>query len=167
MACTWCLAVSTFSVCSSGIIKTLMLAANIRGFFSLFLPTIGHDCSIRLWNLESKTCIQEFTAHRKKYDESIHDVAFHPSKCYIASGGADALAKVFVWRNTSLPSSCRLYIKLYKRQGQQSCPLIQVNVSNGPGLLGFFGKVLFSKLKGSYMSSAGKLFQTVRSRTIF
>ncbi|KAG2467355.1 STRN protein, partial [Polypterus senegalus] len=56
----------------------------------------GHDCSIRLWNLENKTCIQEFTAHRKKFDESIHDVAFHPSKCYIASAGADALAKVFV-----------------------------------------------------------------------
>uniref|UniRef100_A0A8D0HHR7 Striatin n=1 Tax=Sphenodon punctatus TaxID=8508 RepID=A0A8D0HHR7_SPHPU len=44
----------------------------------------------------NKTCIQEFTAHRKKFDESIHDVAFHPSKCYIASAGADALAKVFV-----------------------------------------------------------------------
>lgn len=46
--------------------------------------------------MESKTCIQEFTAHRKKSEESIHDVAFHPSKCYIASAGADALAKVFV-----------------------------------------------------------------------
>ncbi|MEQ2172186.1 hypothetical protein GOODEAATRI_018547 [Goodea atripinnis] len=55
-----------------------------------------HDCSIRLWNMESKTCIQEFTAHRKKFDESIHDVAFHPTKCYIGSAGADALAKVFV-----------------------------------------------------------------------
>lgn len=64
--------------------------------FNLFSFGIGHDCSIRLWNLESKTCIQEFTAHRKKFEESIHDVAFHPSKCYIASAGADALAKVFV-----------------------------------------------------------------------
>uniref|UniRef100_A0A670INP0 Striatin n=1 Tax=Podarcis muralis TaxID=64176 RepID=A0A670INP0_PODMU len=62
----------------------------------LYLMSGSHDCSIRLWNLESKTCIQEFTAHRKKHDESIHDVAFHPSKCYIASAGADALAKVFV-----------------------------------------------------------------------
>ncbi|XP_046931526.1 striatin-3 isoform X2 [Lynx rufus] len=56
----------------------------------------GHDCSIRLWNLDSKTCVQEITAHRKKLDESIYDVAFHPSKAYIASAGADALAKVFV-----------------------------------------------------------------------
>ena len=56
----------------------------------------GHDCSIRLWNLDSKTCVQEITAHRKKFDESIHAVSFHPSKPYIASAGADALAKVFV-----------------------------------------------------------------------
>uniref|UniRef100_A0A8C9VXP1 Striatin n=1 Tax=Scleropages formosus TaxID=113540 RepID=A0A8C9VXP1_SCLFO len=62
----------------------------------LYLMSGSHDCSIRLWNLESKTCIQEFTAHRKKFDEAIHDVAFHPSRCYIASAGADALAKVFV-----------------------------------------------------------------------
>ncbi|XP_062320358.1 striatin-like isoform X1 [Osmerus eperlanus] len=62
----------------------------------LYLMSGSHDCSIRLWNLETKTCIQEFTAHRKKFEESIHDVAFHPSRCYIASAGADALAKVFV-----------------------------------------------------------------------
>ncbi|XP_078069502.1 striatin isoform X1 [Mustelus asterias] len=62
----------------------------------LYLMSGSHDSSIRLWSLETKTCIQEFTAHRKKFDESIHDVAFHPSKCYIASAGADALAKVFV-----------------------------------------------------------------------
>ncbi|KAJ8412773.1 hypothetical protein AAFF_G00117240 [Aldrovandia affinis] len=62
----------------------------------LYLMSGSHDCSIRLWSLESKTCIQEFTAHRKKLEESIHDVAFHPSMAYIASAGADALAKVFV-----------------------------------------------------------------------
>lgn len=62
----------------------------------LYLLSGSHDCSIRLWNLDSKTCVQEITAHRKKFDESIHDVAFHPSKPYIASAGADALAKVFV-----------------------------------------------------------------------
>ncbi|XP_048125379.1 striatin-like isoform X2 [Alosa alosa] len=62
----------------------------------LYLMSGSHDCSIRLWSLENKTCIQEFTAHRKKFEESIHDVAFHPTKCFIASAGADALAKVFV-----------------------------------------------------------------------
>ncbi|XP_068176865.1 striatin isoform X2 [Antennarius striatus] len=62
----------------------------------LYLMSGSHDCSVRLWNMESKTCIQEFTAHRKKFEESIHDVAFHPARCYIGSAGADALAKVFV-----------------------------------------------------------------------
>ncbi|XP_061083741.1 striatin-like isoform X1 [Conger conger] len=62
----------------------------------LYLMSGSHDCSVRLWSLETKTCIQEFSAHRKKLDESIHDVAFHPTKAYIASAGADALAKVFV-----------------------------------------------------------------------
>lgn len=62
----------------------------------LYLLSGSHDCSIRLWNLESKTCVQEITAHRKKFDESIFDVAFHPSKPYIASAGADGLSKVFV-----------------------------------------------------------------------
>jgi striatin 1/3/4 len=61
----------------------------------LYLLSGSHDCSIRLWNLDSKTCVQEITSHRKKFDESIHDVAFHPSKPFIASAGADALAKVF------------------------------------------------------------------------
>nr|XP_036855407.1 striatin-3 [Manis javanica] len=62
----------------------------------IYLMSGSHDCSIRLWNLDSKTCVQEITAHRKKLDESIYDVAFHPSKAYIASAGADALSKVFV-----------------------------------------------------------------------
>lgn len=62
----------------------------------LYLLSGSHDCSIRLWHLDNRTCVQEITAHRKKFDESILDVAFHPSRPYIASAGADALAKVFV-----------------------------------------------------------------------
>ncbi|KAI0238271.1 Striatin-3 [Lamellibrachia satsuma] len=46
----------------------------------LYLLSGSHDCSIRLWNLDGKTCVQEITSHRKKCDEAIHDVAFHPSK---------------------------------------------------------------------------------------
>lgn len=62
----------------------------------LYLLSGSHDCSIRLWNMDNKTCVQEITSHRKKFDESIFDVSFHPCKPYIASAGADALAKVFV-----------------------------------------------------------------------
>ncbi|KAL9923974.1 striatin isoform X2 [Glossina fuscipes] len=69
------------------------LAVDAHG---LYLLSGSHDCSIRLWNLDNKTCVQEITAHRKKFDESIFDVAFHPTKPYIASAGADGLAKVFV-----------------------------------------------------------------------
>ena len=74
----------------------LPLSISRSQFDPIFLEIIGHDCSVRLWNLETKTCVQEITAHRKKFDESIFDVAFHPSMPYIASAGADALAKVFV-----------------------------------------------------------------------
>lgn len=62
----------------------------------LFHACAGHDCSLRLWSLDNKTCVQEITAHRKKHEEAIHAVACHPSKALIASAGADALAKVFV-----------------------------------------------------------------------
>uniref|UniRef100_A0A3Q2QAB0 Striatin, calmodulin binding protein 3 n=1 Tax=Fundulus heteroclitus TaxID=8078 RepID=A0A3Q2QAB0_FUNHE len=62
----------------------------------IYLISGSHDCSLRLWNLDSKTCVQEITAHRKKSEEAIYDVTFHPSKAYIASAGADALARVYV-----------------------------------------------------------------------
>lgn len=66
-------------------------------FHGLYLLSGSHDCSIRLWNIANKkTCVQEITAHRKKFEESILDVAFHPSKPFIASAGADGIAKVFV-----------------------------------------------------------------------
>ena len=55
----------------------------------------SHDRSIRLWNLDNKNCLQELTVHQKKDDESIHDIAFHSSKSYMASVGADSFAKIF------------------------------------------------------------------------
>ncbi|KAJ3613167.1 hypothetical protein NHX12_019419, partial [Muraenolepis orangiensis] len=62
----------------------------------IYLMSGSHDCSVRLWTIDSRTCVQEITAHRKKSDEAIHDVAFHPSRAFIASAGADALARVYV-----------------------------------------------------------------------
>ncbi|XP_027201076.2 connector of kinase to AP-1 [Dermatophagoides pteronyssinus] len=56
----------------------------------------SHDCSVRLWNFDNKNCVQEISSHRKKFDEAIFDVTFHPTKPYFASAGADGLAKVFV-----------------------------------------------------------------------
>lgn len=82
----------------------------------LFLLSGSHDGSLRMWNLETKSClqvlrpfapplpsvssvggrVQEITAHRKKLDEAVLAVAFHPSRPMIASAGADSNAKVFV-----------------------------------------------------------------------
>ena len=61
-----------------------------------YLLSSSHDCSLRLWNLENRNCIQDITAHRKKFDEAIHCVAFHPTKPFIASCGADAIVKIYV-----------------------------------------------------------------------
>ena len=56
----------------------------------------GHDGSLRFWSMETKTCVQEITAHRKRFDESIYNVACHLTKPYFASAGADGIAKVLV-----------------------------------------------------------------------
>ncbi|XP_065183430.1 striatin-4-like [Sycon ciliatum] len=61
----------------------------------LYFLSGSHDCSLRLWTIESRACVQEMTAHRRKNDEAVFSVAFHPSKGYLASGGADSVAKVF------------------------------------------------------------------------
>lgn len=61
-----------------------------------YLLSASHDCSARLWLFEEKACIQEITSHRKKFDEGIFAVAFHPSLSHFATAGADGLAKVFV-----------------------------------------------------------------------
>nr|CAI5854598.1 unnamed protein product [Callosobruchus analis] len=59
---------------------------------------VAHLDAVTVWlsiPMDCTYCL-EITAHRKKFDESILDVAFHPSRPYIASAGADGLAKVFV-----------------------------------------------------------------------
>ena len=66
-------------VADSPVRQTLFISSHRLPFWSA-----GHDSGVRLWNLETKTCFQEITAHRKKFDESIFDVAFHPSRPYIA-----------------------------------------------------------------------------------
>ncbi|KAM8986064.1 striatin-4 isoform 1-T1 [Ara ararauna] len=62
----------------------------------VFLMSGSHDCSLRLWHVAHRTCVQELSAHRRKHDEAVHAVAFHPRRSLSASAGADAVAKVFV-----------------------------------------------------------------------
>lgn len=61
-----------------------------------FLLSGSHDCSLRLWHLCHRACVQELPAHRRKHEEAVLAVAFHPHRALSASAGADALAKVFV-----------------------------------------------------------------------
>jgi len=57
----------------------------------------GQDCSIRFWDLlNTRACIQESTVHRKKGDEGVLDVMFHPGGLpFLASAGADGVVKLF------------------------------------------------------------------------
>ncbi|KAI7862263.1 WD40-repeat-containing domain protein [Spinellus fusiger] len=56
----------------------------------------GHDSSIRLWDLSmNKTCIQEFSAHRRKGDEGVLSVNYHRSLPWMVSSGADGIVKVY------------------------------------------------------------------------
>lgn len=61
-----------------------------------YLLSGSHDSSVRLWLFDEKSCIQEITSHRKKYDEGILSVAFHPKLSHFATAGADGSAKYFV-----------------------------------------------------------------------
>ncbi|KAF8321420.1 WD40-repeat-containing domain protein [Cantharellus anzutake] len=61
------------------------------------LVTSGHDCSVRFWDLlTTRACIQESTTHRKKADEGVLAVAFHPGSLpFLASAGADGIVKLY------------------------------------------------------------------------
>ncbi|KAI9023006.1 WD40-repeat-containing domain protein [Phycomyces nitens] len=56
----------------------------------------GHDASIRLWDISmTKSCVQEFSAHRRKGDEGVLSVQYHRSMPWMVSGGADGIVKVY------------------------------------------------------------------------
>ena len=64
----------------------------------LVLCSGGHDTSVRLWDIASSTrsCLQEFTAHRRKSDEGVTTVKYHPTlPGLMATGGADCIVKVY------------------------------------------------------------------------
>ncbi|XP_065511241.1 striatin-4 [Caloenas nicobarica] len=61
-----------------------------------FLMSGSHDCSLRLWHWGQRACVQELPAHRRRHDEGVLGVTFHPQRALGGSAGADGLAKVFV-----------------------------------------------------------------------
>ncbi|KAG0249921.1 hypothetical protein BG011_008803 [Mortierella polycephala] len=64
----------------------------------LALCSGGHDGSVRVWDMASPTrsCLQEFTGHRRKSDEGVTTVKYHPTLLgLLATGGADAIIKIY------------------------------------------------------------------------
>ncbi|KAJ3019679.1 UNVERIFIED_CONTAM: hypothetical protein HDU68_010566 [Siphonaria sp. JEL0065] len=57
----------------------------------------GHDCSLRWWDIGTRTCVQEYSTHRKKNDEGIWDIAYLAGGDdeRFASAGADGAVKLF------------------------------------------------------------------------
>lgn len=60
-----------------------------------YLVSTDHKLSVRFWEISSKSCVQEITAHRQKYGEGIYCVDFHPRLDLMATGGADSCIKVY------------------------------------------------------------------------
>ncbi|KAF9427885.1 hypothetical protein BGZ94_003936 [Podila epigama] len=66
----------------------------------LVLCSGGHDGSIRLWDLASsnRACLQEIPGHRRRGDEGVCAVQYHPTQPkLLATGGADTVAKLWTW----------------------------------------------------------------------
>src|SRR5690348_1623525 len=57
---------------------------------------VGHDCSVRWWDLRTYNCIQEVSPHRRKGAEGICAVRYHPSGRWLASSGADSSIKLLI-----------------------------------------------------------------------
>ncbi|KAF9413047.1 hypothetical protein BGZ94_000855 [Podila epigama] len=63
----------------------------------LVLCSGGHDASVRLWDMASpgKTCLQEFTSHRRKGDDGVCAVHYHRTlPDVLATAGADLTIKI-------------------------------------------------------------------------
>ncbi|KAG0337333.1 hypothetical protein BG004_007680 [Podila humilis] len=66
----------------------------------LVLCSGGQDGSVRLWDLAStnRACLQEFPGHRRRGDEGVCAVQYHPTcSKLLATGGADSVAKLWAW----------------------------------------------------------------------
>ncbi|ETW00159.1 hypothetical protein H310_07564 [Aphanomyces invadans] len=61
----------------------------------LYVASGGHDGSLRFWSVAERTCVHEQSAHRPKYAEAVHSVAYHATRGFVATGGADSVIKVF------------------------------------------------------------------------
>ncbi|KAJ5078402.1 striatin [Anaeramoeba ignava] len=61
----------------------------------LYFATSSHDCHLRIWDIRTRTFVQDFFTSRRKNDEGVHCVEFHPIVPMIATGAADSLIQIF------------------------------------------------------------------------
>ena len=58
------------------------------------LLTAGHDASVRVWNLEKRSCTQEVTCHRVMRGEGVVSACWSFDGRWIVTAGGDGVVKV-------------------------------------------------------------------------
>ncbi|RKP13284.1 striatin-3-like protein [Piptocephalis cylindrospora] len=58
------------------------------------LASGGHDGSVRVWDVRTYSCLQDIMAHRRKGDEGVCCVQYHPTLPWLGSSGADSVVKI-------------------------------------------------------------------------
>ena len=58
------------------------------------LLTAGHDASVRVWNLEKRTCTQECTVHRLMRAEGVVSATWSLDGRLLVTAGGDGVVKV-------------------------------------------------------------------------
>lgn len=61
----------------------------------MYIATGGHDCRVRIWDIQTRQCLQDMSCHRSKNEEGIHDIIYHPKKQLLATAGADSQIRLF------------------------------------------------------------------------
>lgn len=61
----------------------------------LYIASGGHDGSLRFWDVRKGIMVQEQAAHHRKFDEGVLSVAYHPTKTFVATSGADSVIKLY------------------------------------------------------------------------
>ncbi|WVW83673.1 hypothetical protein I302_105694 [Kwoniella bestiolae CBS 10118] len=57
--------------------------------------TSSTDCSVRLWDLGKKTCLQDLSGHRERSGEGVNMVASHPELPIVGTAGADGVVRLW------------------------------------------------------------------------
>lgn len=92
--------VSIYDIRGSALVKNFVAHSNPITAMDIdessqTLITGDSDGSMRLWDLQSLRCIQELSVHKKKFNDSIHDIKINPESQIVATAGADSTIRLF------------------------------------------------------------------------